>query len=341
MNEKTKAKKMLKYFIGMDIHAQSTTICVLNAQGEVYDARTLPTTERALREYLQTMPASKGLVIEETSLSQWLYTVLHEEVDDMVVCDPYRNSLLKDGAKTDAIDAHKLADLYRVGLINPVFHSTDSRMEVRKLCSVYRNVTHGLVQVQNQQQAFLRRNGHQEEQLTALEKRIVHMHNERWELYLQQRDLLKKDLEDLGKKYQEIRILKSHPGIGPIGAVKIMACVIDPKRFPTKHKFWSYCGLVRHPRESAGKNAGSKKARGNRQLKCVFKTAVVTVLQGEKLTPMKVYYNGLIQKGLTERNARQALARKIAANVLACWKKKEYFKADYEAQKERKAKNMR
>ena len=88
---KTRKSKKMKYFIGMDVHKSTTWVCVLDSVGEVYDAQSLPTTELALRTYLQDLPKAKGLVMEETDLAQWLYSVLHVEVDEMVVCDPFRN----------------------------------------------------------------------------------------------------------------------------------------------------------------------------------------------------------------------------------------------------------
>ena len=52
---------------------------------------------------------------------------------------------------------------------------------------------------------------------------------------------------------KEIKYLKSIPGIGSIQAAKIVSQVIDPERFSSKYKYYSYCGLVRHKRISDGR----------------------------------------------------------------------------------------
>jgi hypothetical protein len=39
-----------------------------------------------------------------------------------VVCDPRKNALLKAGNKNDRVDARKLSDLLRAGLLTPVYH---------------------------------------------------------------------------------------------------------------------------------------------------------------------------------------------------------------------------
>jgi len=41
---------------------------------------------------------------------------LQPQVARVLVCDPRRNALLKEGNKSDRIDARKLADLLRTGM---------------------------------------------------------------------------------------------------------------------------------------------------------------------------------------------------------------------------------
>lgn len=331
-------KQTLKHFIGADVHQSTTTLCVLNAQGERTDLRTLATSELALRSYLKGIGSPKGLVMEEGSLAQWLFLVLRDEVDDLVICDPYQNHLLKKGAKNDAIDARKLAELYRAQMVSPVFHTDDQRMEVRKFATAYRETVQAMVRTKLQHQAVLRRVGNQEENLSVLEKKVLGLHEERLEVYLGQKDQLEKELKYFSKRYPEVQLLQSIPGIGPIGAMKLLATVVDPKRFATKHKFWSYCGLVRALRESGGQFYGSNRGRGNVEMKNVFKTAALACLQGQG--PLKVYYESLREKGLAEHDARHAVARKIAAIVLACWKGKKRFDAKYLRPKKEELKAM-
>jgi len=325
---KTKIPKKLKYFIGMDVHQSMTSICVLNAKGEVYDAGCVPTKEQHLREYLQSLPPSKGLVIEEMELAQWLYTILPQEVDEMVVCDPYRNKCLQDGPKNDRIDALKLAQLYRVGLIRIVYHSTHKGMEVRKLASCYRATMKSYVRALCQAGAFGRQRGDSQRRLSPLERQVEDLHEQQVQFFRHQITVLRQSIEKNNQSYLAVRYIKSVPGIGPIGAMKLLATVVDPVRFVNKHQFWSYCGLVKHRRESAGKSYGRKKARANRDLKDVFKTAAITSLKGEG--PMKQYFLHLREKGVSENNARHAVSRKVAACVLYCWKHQKRYDPNFE-----------
>src|SRR3989337_1865647 len=68
-----------------------------------------------------------------------------------------------------------------------------------------------------------------------------------------------KEILRCSKGFKEIKYLKSIPGIGSIQAAKIVSQVIDPERFSSKYKYYSYCGLVRHKRISDGRGYGSEK----------------------------------------------------------------------------------
>jgi hypothetical protein len=49
------------------------------------------------------------------------------------VCDPRKNSLLKAGNKNDRVDARKLGDLLRAGLLTPVYHGESGVRTLREL----------------------------------------------------------------------------------------------------------------------------------------------------------------------------------------------------------------
>ena len=64
----------------------------------------VPSDIEELKLYLGGLRGTKVLTFEETTPAHWLYTELKTSVNEIVVCDPYRNRLLSEGAKTDKID---------------------------------------------------------------------------------------------------------------------------------------------------------------------------------------------------------------------------------------------
>ncbi|GAB63674.1 transposase [Candidatus Jettenia caeni] len=132
-----------------------------------------------------------------------------------------------------------------------------------------------------------------------------------------------KEIVRCSKGFKEIKYLKSIPGIGSIQAAKIVSQVIDPERFSSKYKYYSYCGLVRHKRISDGRGYGSEKIWGNRILKCVYKMAGHSVLKGK--SGLRNYYDTLRLRGISHDNAYNAVCRKIAAISLSVWRKSENY----------------
>ena len=316
-------KKELKYFIGADVHQSTTTLSVMDCNQKVKDQVCLPTRVPILRSFLEGIKGPKGLVVEEMGLSQWLYTMLKPCVDELIICDPYRNHLLKEGPKTDPIDATKLARLYQGGFLKPVYHSSHRYMQLRNVAHIYQETVRALVRIKNQYKAFARKNGidplivyfGDNFELSVQKKRITFLET--------QKKQLTHEMERLAKRIPEISLLMSIDGLGIVGSFMIMAAVVDAKRFRSKKAFWSYCGLVKHPRQSGGRTYGYTNIRYHRELKSIFKRAAVIVLatQGD----LRNYYDRIIENGLMASAARNALARKIAAISLSCLKHKRRF----------------
>ncbi len=59
----------------------------------------------------------------------------------LVVCNPRKNALLKARNKSDAIDARKLAELLRAGLLSAVYQGQRSTAAVKQLWRSYAALT--------------------------------------------------------------------------------------------------------------------------------------------------------------------------------------------------------
>lgn len=80
----------------------------------------------------------RSLPPEECELSSWLYGLLKDEVDDLIICNPVANKEYKK-AKTDKLDSRKLTKLLRGNFLTPVFHDGSKRENFRgALCQAIR-----------------------------------------------------------------------------------------------------------------------------------------------------------------------------------------------------------
>lgn len=320
---------MYDHYIAVDWAQSNMAIARMTKDSSQSKALNLPSNLKELQLYLSRLRGKKILTFEETTTSQWLYVELREYVDEILICDPYRNHLLSEGAKTDELDAVKLVQLLKAGLLKPVFHSADRFIDLRKLVSGYEDVVKAGVRLKNQRSALFRAQGKdaREKKLAQrIEGFVLEGVDRAIEAYECEKLRYERQMKKLARKHLMIRHLDGLFGIGVLGAVKIAARVVDARRFEDKGKWLSYCGLVRQEKVSGGKSYGWKGPRYCRTLKSVFKTAALSVIAGSCENPFKDYYLFLRkEKRYAEHHARHALARKIAVTAWAVMKSAKPF----------------
>ena len=85
----------------------------------------------------------------ESSEQPWLHDLLKPHVSRLVVCDPRKNALLKDGNKNDRIDARKLAELLRTNQVKAVHHGNHGTRALKELGRSYMTITKDATRVMN------------------------------------------------------------------------------------------------------------------------------------------------------------------------------------------------
>lgn len=322
------------HYIAVDWSIKNMAIARMTAKSNKITVMDVPSDVRELQVYLKSLKGTKILTIEETTTSQWLYTELKDYVDRLLICDPYRNRLLSDGPKTDKIDASKLVQLLKANLMKEVYHSADRFLDLRKLMSGYEDLVKAGVRFKNQRYSLLRACGltgeeKQGSKLKASDQLVLGCLERQIGTYEREKKNYEKKFKELSKKYPEIRNQESLPGIGTIGAVKIISRVVSPHRFADAGHFLSYAGLVKLERKSGTMSYGRKNSRYCRELKSVYKTGVLAAIGGNN--QINDCYDYLIrEKGYAEYNARHKVCRKLAILSLGVFKSgKKYQRRDH------------
>ena len=115
---------MSVHYMAFDVHCAFCEMAVMTSTGKLVLRDRCETRIRALREAIAKVRRPRRLTFEEGPLADWLARELRSTVDELVVCEPRRNSwIARDGDKDDPIDARKLADLYRGGYLKAVHQS--------------------------------------------------------------------------------------------------------------------------------------------------------------------------------------------------------------------------
>jgi transposase len=343
-------------YVGLDVHRDTISAAVLDESGRLMMQSVLATRAAAVLDFLAGVRGTLEVTFEEGTHSAWLYDLLGRRVARVVVCNPRKNALLKSGNKSDAIDARKLAELLRAGLLSPVYHGERSALEVQHLARSYTLLTEDTTRVKGRLKAVFRGRAvaclgkklygkHRGEDLAQLGEGAL---RRRAECLFQELDALqplrrqaKREMIVECRKHAASKLLQSVPYLGPVRAALLIGRVQTPHRFRTKRQFWAYCGLALETRDSGeyrvvnGAVERRKKpvlVRGlnwhhNHELKNLFKGAATTA--GMRDGVFREFYLGLLQKGMRPEMARLTLARKIAAITLKIWKQGDTFDSEY------------
>lgn len=342
-------------YIGMDVHKEAISIAVLNSSGKLVMECVIETKAITVLQFFQGLRGSLHVTLEEGTWAAWLYDLLKPQLTEIVVCNPRRNALLKEGNKSDRIDARKLAELLYLNKVKSVYHGEHGVRALKELSRSYLTISGDLVRVMTRLKAVYRSwaipcAG---KQVYALRYRALWLGKiteaavrRRAEFYYQQLDALRSLRQQVRRellvesgKYQAWKLLCQIPSIGPIRAAQLIAILQTPHRFRTKRQLWAYGGLGIQTHSSAdhryvdGQLQPSKRQvslRGlncnhNHDLKNIFKGAAI--IAATKPGPFQEFYADLVAKGIRPEMARLTLARKIAAITLIVWKKGVCFDA--------------
>jgi transposase len=344
-------------YIGMDVHQKTISIAVMNSAGKVAMECVIETKASTLLDFIDGQRGDLQVTFEEGTWAAWLYDLLKPRVTEIVVCDPRRNALLKEGNKSDRIDARKLAELLYLDKLQPVYHGEHGVRTLKELVRSYLTLSKDVARVMTRVKALYRSwaipcSGkqvyaprHRAQWLAKISEPGV---RRRAEFYYQQLDALRslrqevrRELLTESKKHKAWKLLCQIPSIGPIRAAMLIGILQTPHRFRTKRQLWTFSGFGIETHSSAdhryveGQLQRSKKPvsiRGlnqnhNHDLKNLFKGAALVA--SSKPGPFQEFYAALLAKGMRPEMARLTLARKIAAITLTVWKKGANFDAQF------------
>lgn len=336
-------------YIGMDVHQATISVAVMDASGKLIMECLLETKAATIVEFIQGLRGTLAVTFEEGTSAAWLHDLLKPHVSRLVVCDPRKAALLKDGSKSDRIDARKLAELLRTNQLMPVYHEDHGVRTLKELGRSYLTITKDVTRVMNRIKALYRSwaipcSGSSvyapRHRLQWLAKIVEPGVRVRAEHLYEQLDTLqpirqqtRHELLQESQKHAAVKLLRQIPSIGPIRAALLVALLQTPHRFRTKRQLWAYSGFAvethdsgeyRYVRGKLQRNRERITVRGlnanhNKDLKNLFKSAAISA--STRPGPLHDFYMARVGQGMRPTMARLTLARKIAAVALIIWKK--------------------
>jgi transposase len=145
----------VKSILGSTFIQATIVVAVMDSTGKLVMESILE-TEATILQFFAGLRGTLSVTFEEGTWSAWLYDLLNRHVDKLVVCNPRKNALLKDGNKSDRIDARKLAELLRGNQLKPVYHGETGVRMLRELSRSYLTIVKDLSRVMNRLKAVYR-----------------------------------------------------------------------------------------------------------------------------------------------------------------------------------------
>src|SRR5215831_1218019 len=108
------------YFYYCVFPKEAIVIAVLNSSGQLVMESIVETNCSSILQFIHGLRGELQVTWEEGTWAAWLYDLLKPHVHKVLVCNPRRNVLMKEGSKNDRIDARKLSELLHAGMLRAV-----------------------------------------------------------------------------------------------------------------------------------------------------------------------------------------------------------------------------
>lgn len=324
---------MINQYIGIDLHQAFFQACAVDRDGaRLWEGRFARDAEgfAALRA---RCTAGSALAVEAMTPAWHFADGMRDAVRDLRIVDSLKTKL-KAGyaAKTDRLDARRLADALRRDSVVGIYYPPIEVRELRELCR-YR---HAIVQTRtaliNRLRAVLLRQG------IADARRLAKTRDDRWVTHWPlppraqasvvglHRLLTAVREESQRVEAEVVRVaaadavatqLQQLRGIGPVIGLTLRAEIGDIGRFATPAQLASYAGLVPRVAASASRiYRGRITRRGSPWLRWALVEAAIHAT-GRTDRVGKWGRRLIVRKGALK--ARVALARVLAEEVHRCW----------------------
>ena len=331
---------MNKVYVGLDLGSSTFQQAAINQDGVVIMNRSYPTSEANLRSAFTNLPGEIHVHLEAGELAPWAAAIIAPLVKRVVCSHPKENAwIAKDGDKCDRVDAYKLAELLRLNRFKQVHYAPDQpRRDFKQLVLHYDELTAHQARWKTKLKARLRMQGvivtgerlfspnGRQAVLARIESRALRTALGQIYEVLDQSVTAQEQARLLmlraAQAFPEIKLLRTVPGVGPIGACRFSAYIHTPQRFSSKRKLWKYCRLSVSHRSSNGKPLRRPKldySTGCGRLKDVSRKAFDVAQRLRTDNGFKRTYQRALETTHDKTHARLTVQRKILSTMRAIW----------------------
>ena len=326
-------------YVGLDLGSSSFHEVAMSTTGSLLVNRSFSTSEMNLRIAFSDLRGELHVHLEAGELAPWVSAVIAPLVERVVCSHPAANAwIAKDADKCDHLDAFKLAELLRLNRFKEVHYPQErSRRDFKTLVQHYDELTAQQARLKTKLKARLRMQGvivtgerlfssaGRKPVLAQVRSRDVRTAIGQLYEVLDQSVAAQGEAKLLmlraAQAFPEIKLFRTAPGVGPIGACRFSAYIHTPQRFSSKRKLWKYCRLSVSQRSSNGKPLRRPRLdrSGCGRLKDVSRKAFEVAVRARQDNGFKRAYQQALESTHDAVHARLTVQRKIVATLRALW----------------------
>ena len=257
-----------RQWVGVDLHLHRSVICRIDGQGRQVDCVRIDNDPTALVAEVVKAGRAAPVAIEATYGWYWAVDALLAAKCEVHLAHPYGMKAMRKRkrVKTDARDAHELANLLRLGSLPEAYIAPPALRELRELVRHRRQLVKACTSVKNGIRGLLAKHGlrltvsHLEASTGQGLLDLVELPEASALRLASQRRLLMVLSNEIDALDVEIdRRLKNHPGyrnlqhvkgIGPVLAAVFVVEIGDVSRFNTPAQLACWAGLTPRHHES-------------------------------------------------------------------------------------------
>lgn len=330
--------------VGLDLGDRHSHYCMLTITGEEVETGRIQTTRAAMEKHFAGEPRMR-IGLEAGTHSPWVSRLLKSYGHQVIVANPRKiPTLTKSESKNDRNDAEQLARMaaFDPKLLHPIEHRSPERQQDLNLIhtrsvlvrarTMLINSARGLVKSAGQRlpkcssEAFPQKAPAAvppalKAACTPLLKQITQMN--------QTIAAMDTQIDQLEKKYPEITLLRTAPGVGPVVAACYVLTLDNPQAMETNRQAGAFLGLRPAQQQSGDSNPQRGITRtGNIYLRSLLVQSAQYILRRLGAdSELRRWGLKLAASGgkRGKKRAVVAVARKLAVVLLSMWRNHKKF----------------
>lgn len=325
-------------FVGVDLHKETISLCVVNQKRMVLERAQLRCRdENSLQAFFQKLGACQ-VVVEATASYEWFVRLVEPLAEKVVLAHPKKLRVIAESTrKSDKLDAQVLAEFLALDMIPTSYRPTPRQRDHRRLVRQRDMVQRRITSVKNRLRRIManynadRRDlfsqvgqqALQEFECSSADRFAIDQLTAEFQFFhgqlLEANGRLREFAKTAPVRERQLReLLHTIPGVGFVTAEVVLAEIADIDRFNSQKQVAAYAGLAPGQRESAGKTKELHiEKTGSKHLRWILVEAAWRLVQH---SPRWSSIYQRLKKRLRAKKAIVAVARRLLGLITAILK---------------------